>query len=370
MRLRSAAANRPRRVDPSYNPIVATLAEVLAQRTREGELVEPMADGWVRCLACGHACRIPPGADGVCKVRFNRDGRLFAPWGYVAGAACDPIEKKPFFHAWPGCTAYSFGMLGCDLHCSYCQNWLTSQALRDPAALTLPSDASPADLVREAVSRRARVVVSTYNEPLITAEWAHAVFTHARRAGLATGCVSNGHATPQAVAYLAPVVDLFKIDLKSFRDREYRRLGGRLQPVLDTIAALHARGVWVEVVTLLVPELNDSAEELRDLTAFVAGVSRDIPWHVTAFHADYKMHGARDTCATDLLRAAEIGRDAGLRFVYAGNMPGRVAQLEDTRCPDCGETLVERAGYRIGPCRVTAEGACPSCGHPIPGRWN
>jgi pyruvate formate lyase activating enzyme len=349
---------------------VATLSEVLSARTREATLVEPMADGWVRCVACGHACRIPPGGLGVCKVRFNRDGRLFAPWGYVAGTACDPIEKKPFFHAWPGCAAYSFGMLGCDLHCSYCQNWITSQALRDPSAVSPPSDASPGTLVREALRRRARVLVSTYNEPLITAEWAHAIFSDAREAGLATGFVSNGHATPQAVAYLTPVLDLFKIDLKTFRDREYRKLGGRLQPVLDTIQALHSRGVWVEVVTLLVPGLNDSAEELRDLTAFVAGVSPDIPWHVTAFHADYKMQGSRDTTARDLLRAAGIGRDAGLHFVYAGNMPGRLAGLEDTRCPGCGETLVEREGYRIGTCRLTPRGTCPSCGRLIPGRWN
>jgi pyruvate formate lyase activating enzyme len=349
---------------------VATLADVLSSRTREASLVEPLEGGWVRCVACGHACRIPSGAVGVCKVRFNKDGRLYAPWGYVAGAACDPIEKKPFFHAWPGCNAYSFGMLGCDLHCSYCQNWITSQALRDSAAVSPPIDAAPEALVREARRHRARVVVSTYNEPLITAEWAHDVFTEARKAGFATGFVSNGNATPQALAYLAPVIDLFKVDLKSFRDREYRKLGGRLQPVLDTIGALHARGIWVEIVTLLVPGLNDSPEEIRDMAAFVAGVSPDVPWHVTAFHADYKMTGTRSTTARDLLRAAAIGREAGLRFVYAGNLPGRVDGLEDTACPGCGTTLVERAGYRVLANRLTPAGRCPACDQAIPGRWS
>ena len=349
---------------------MATLSEVLSSRTREAALVEPLDNGWVRCVACGHACRIPEGALGVCKVRFNRGGQLYAPWGYVAGAACDPIEKKPFFHAWPGSAAYSFGMLGCDLHCSYCQNWITSQAIRDPAAVSPPSDTTPGTLVRDALRRRARVLVSTYNEPLITAEWAHAVFTDARAAGLATGFVSNGHATPQAIAYLAPVIDLFKIDLKSFRDREYRKLGGRLQPVLDTIREVHGRGIWVELVTLLVPGLNDSVEELRDLTEFVAGVSPDVPWHVTAFHGDYKMAGTRDTTVHDLARAADIGRSAGLRFVYAGNMPGRVAGLENTYCPGCGELLVERSGFRIGVCRLGSSGTCPACDLAIPGRWS
>ena len=237
----------------------------------------------VRCHACGHCCPISEGQPGVCKVRFNRGGTLYVPWGYVAGAQCDPIEKKPFFHAYPGALAYSFGMLGCDLHCSYCQNSVTSQALRDPRAVAPPLAVDPARLVKDALAQGAKVVVSTYNEPLITSEWAVAIFREARQAGLTTGFVSNGNGTPQVLEYLYPWIDLFKVDLKSFNDGKYRQLGGRLQPILDTIGSLHRMGVWLEIVTLLVPGFNDSDDELRKLTAFVAGVSPDIPWHVTAF---------------------------------------------------------------------------------------
>ena len=192
---------------------------------------------------------IPEGHVGVCKVRFNRGGKLLVPWGYVGGVQCDPIEKKPFFHAYPGALAYSFGMLGCDLHCGYCQNWVTSQALRDPAAVAPPRRATPQALARAAVRQRARVIVSTYNEPLITSEWAVAVFREARKQGLTTGFVSNGNGTPEVLDYLRPWVDLYKVDLKSFRDRQYRRLGGRLQPILETIGSLFRQGFWLEIVT-------------------------------------------------------------------------------------------------------------------------
>ncbi len=348
---------------------MATLADSLAARTREGDLYETYNGTWVRCYACGHACPIPDGASGVCKVRFNRGGRLLVPWGYVAGAHCDPVEKKPFFHVEPGSLAFSFGMLGCDLHCAYCQNWLTSQALRDDAAGAPVTEASPSALVRAAVRQGARSVISTYNEPLITSEWAVAVFKEARAAGLRTGFVSNGHGTPQAIEYLTPWLDLFKIDLKGFNDRKYRKLGGRLQPVLDTIQRAHGAGLWVEIVTLLVPGFNDTPDEIRDLTAFIASVSSDIPWHVTAFHADYRMGDTPDTTGAMLRRAADIGRASGLRYVYAGNMPGRVGHLEDTRCPSCGERLVERTAYRIHADRLTDDGRCPSCAAVIPGRW-
>lgn len=350
--------------------MTATLADELVRQAREGELFEPIEGSRLRCVACGHRCPIPDGAQGVCKVRFNRGGRLMVPWGYVSGAACDPIEKKPFYHAYPGALAFSFGMLGCDLHCPFCQNWLTSQALRDPDSTLVFQPATPEQLVRAAVQAGARALVSTYNEPLITAEWAVEVFRQARAAGLATGFVSNGNGTPEVLAYLRPWLDLYKVDLKGFDDRRYRKLGGRLQPVLDTITALHAGGTWVELVTLLVPGFNDSDAELRDLTAFVAGVSPQIPWHVTAYHEDYRMSGTGNTTTGMLRRAAEIGRTAGIRFVYAGNLPGAVGDLETTRCPSCGQALIERAGYVIRAYRLTPEGQCPSCRTPIPGRWD
>jgi len=260
-------------------------------------------------------------------------------------------------------------MMGCDLHCSYCQNWVTSQALRDEKAVAGVAEADPCVMVEDALEQGARVMVSTYNEPLITSEWAVAIFREARAAGLMTAYVSNGNGTPQVLKYLEPWVDLYKVDLKSFDERHYRELGGRIEPILETIQALHGMGIWVEIVTLLIRGFNDSDEELRRLTEFVASVSVDIPWHVTAFHKGYKMTSPEDTRAEDLLRAAEIGRAAGLRYVYCGNLPGRVGGLEDTRCHQCGETVIRRCGYLIVDYRLTAEGGCSACGAAIPGRW-
>ncbi len=348
---------------------MASLQDILNQNVREGDLYEKLDRGFVRCFACGHCCRIPDGQLGVCKVRYNRGGKLYVPWGYVGGVQCDPVEKKPFFHAYPGALAYSFGMLGCDLHCAYCQNWVTSQALRDPAAVVPPLGATPEDLVRDALRQGGRVLVSTYNEPLITSEWAVAIFKEARAAGLLTAFVSNGNGTPQVLEYLRPWIDLYKVDLKSFDDRHYRQLGGRMQPILDTIRRLHEMGFWVEIVTLTIPAFNDSDDELKRLAEFLVSVSPDIPWHVTAFHQDYKMTDPENTSPETLMRAAEIGMKAGLRYVYAGNLPGQVGDLENTRCPSCRELLIERYGYVILNYRLTANGSCPSCGTAIPGRW-
>ena len=348
-----------------------SLAEILEARTAEAapELVEPIERGRLRCYSCGHECPIPEGAAGVCKVRFNRGGKLLVPWGYVGGIQCDPIEKKPFFHARPGALAFSFGMLGCDLHCSYCQNWVTSQALRDPQAIAPPIDADPAALADEAVRLGGRVVVSTYNEPLITSEWAVEVFTHARRAGLMTGFVSNGNGTPQVLKFIRPHIDLYKVDLKSFDDKHYRQLGGRIEPILFTIRRLYELGVWLEIVTLLIPGFNNGIDELKRLTAFIASVSPDIPWHVTAFHKDYRMSDPENTTPEMLMEAAEIGKQAGLRYVYAGNIPGGVGDLENTRCHQCSTLLIERYGYLIRSYTIAPDGTCPACATPIPGRW-
>ena len=563
------------------------LGEMLAHRTAEGELYEKLPNGRVRCFACGHRCLIPPGFDGVCRVRFNEGGVLKVPWGYVGALQLDPVEKKPFFHALPGSRALSFGMLGCDYHCGYCftgdtvvvtdegpttfaelfascarteqrpdaelafsedrrvvaasgrwrplrgvvrhhyrgelvtirpfylpplrctpdhriyattdpalppvpvragdlsvrhylsvprriaaeltyragwdlpaeerelvaaasavgqtsraigqplgkdvsfsrhvrgeiarglgevvrramptadnylvplrgvdvepydgdvynmevadehtylagffavsncQNWVTSQALRDPSALARPQEITPAELVRLAGEHQARIVTSTYNEPLITSEWAVAVFREARQAGLVCSYVSNGNGTPEVLDYIKPWVSLYKVDLKSFRDGHYRELGGTLERVLWTIRALHDMGFWVEIVTLVIPGFNDSDEELRDIARFLVSVSPDIPWHVTAFHGDYKMTAPENTREASLLRAADIGAAAGLRFVYAGNLPGQVGRWENTYCPGCGELLIERYGFRVLRNRV-ADGHCPKCARAIPGFW-
>ena len=350
---------------------MSTLRTILNERVREADprLYQKLENNRVRCFACGHCCPIPEGQAGVCKVRYNRAGTLYVPWGYVGGTQCDPIEKKPFFHAHPGALAYSIGMLGCDLHCSYCQNWVTSQALRDPNAVSPPLEVSPESLVRDAIDQGAKVLVSTYNEPLITSEWAVAIFKEAKAAGLLTGFVSNGNGTPQVLEYLRPWLDLYKVDLKSFDDRHYHELGGRIAPILESIRRIYDMGLWLEIVTLLIPGFNDSADELQRLTEFVAGISPDIPWHVTAFHGDYKMTSPRNTTAEDLLRAADIGRQAGLRYIYPGNLPGMVGDRENTHCPQCGETLIRRYGYLIEEYRLTPDGRCPACSARIPGRW-
>ena len=349
---------------------MTTLAESLAHDVRQGDLWDRIDDRRIRCHACGHCCPISEGQAGVCKVRFNRDGKLYVPWGYVQSAQCDPIEKKPFFHVRPGAAALSFGMLGCDLHCAYCQNWVTSQAIRNPQAVASRHAVTPGHLVWMALRNNAAAVVGTYNEPLITAEWAVEIFRHAKAAGLMTGFVSNGNATPQVLAYLRPWVDLYKVDLKCWDDRHYRQLGGRMQPILDSLRRIHEMGFWLEVVTLIVPGFNDADEELQRIAGYLAGISRDIPWHVSAFHPAYQMEGPPATPAATLIRAAHIGRQAGLRYVYAGNLPGQVGDLENTRCPQCRRLLVERRGYRIVSNQLDGAGNCPACRAPIPGRWS
>jgi pyruvate formate lyase activating enzyme len=349
----------------------ATLAEALDELTAEAaaELTEHFADGSLRCYACGHRCLIREGKRGICKVRFNEAGRLLAPTNYVAALACDPTEKKPFFHALPGSDTLTFGMLGCDLHCGYCQNWLTSQALRDEAAGTRPRVVTSEQLVSAARECGARMVGSSYNEPLITAEWAVEVFKKAKAEGLRTAFISNGNATPQVLDYLRPVTDCYKIDLKTMSDRGYRQLGGVVGNILDTVRMVHERGFWQEIVTLVVPGFNDSDDELRRAADFIASVSPDIPWHVTAFHQDYRMKENADTTAEQLVRACELGRAAGLRYVYAGNLPGRVGRWEHTFCPACDELLVERRGFRILRMRLGPDGLCPNCATKIPGVW-
>lgn len=349
---------------------MSSLKEVLDQNVREGDLCEKLDGDKLRCTACGHCCPIPEGRPGVCHVRYNQGGKLYVPWGYVSGLQCDPIEKKPFFHAYPGGLAYSFGMLGCDLHCAYCQNWVTSQALRDPTAVAPPRRAKPDAMVRDAVEQGARVLVSTYNEPLITSEWAVEIFKEARGAGLATGYVSNGNATPRVLEYLRPWLDLYKVDLKSFNPANYRKLGAQIDPILDSIRRIYEMGFWMEIVTLVVPGFNDSDEELRQISNFLVEISPDIPWHVTAFHKNYKMTGPRNTDVQTLVRASEIGEEAGLSYVYAGNIPGRVDDLENTRCPSCEELVIERYGFAVESYRLTTDGTCPSCHTTIAGRWD
>ncbi|GAB4540457.1 MAG: AmmeMemoRadiSam system radical SAM enzyme [Anaerolineales bacterium] len=338
----------------------------------EGDLYEKLQNNAARCFACGHRCLIRDGKRGICQVRFNQGGKLFVPHGYVAALQNDPIEKKPFAHVLPGASALTFGMLGCNLHCDYCQNWFTSQFGREEesnAALNYIRKISPLEIVEHAQRAGSSVIVSSYNEPLITSEWAAQIFKEAKARGLLCAYVSNGNNTPEVMEYLRPYLDAYKIDLKCMSDKNYRKLGGTLQNALDGIRRVKDMGIWLEVVTLVIPGFNDSNEELWDAARFLAEVSPDLPWHVTAFHQDYKMTAPQNTDGRTLIRAAEIGREAGLRYVYAGNLPGAVEEYEDTRCPKCGLPVVRRRGYFILENKITAQGTCPSCGEKIAGLW-
>ena len=332
-------------------------------------LIDRREDGAIQCFACGHRCLIKPGRDGVCRVRFNDAGTLRVPYGYVGALACDPIEKKPFFHLLPGSDALTFGMLGCDFHCGYCQNWVTSQMLRDPNAAAPPQLGSARQIVDLAVKHRAPVVASSYNEPLITSEWAVGVFKEARGRGLLCAYISNGNATPRVLDFIQPYVSAYKVDLKTFNPRHYRELGGVMENVTDTIKGLKERGIWVEIVTLVVPGFSDDADELKQMADFLASVDPLMPWHMTAFHPDYKMMDHRQAVADDLLRIVEYGTSAGIKYLYPGNLPGQVGQWENTRCHHCNATLVKRRGFIVTENRVTPEGRCPDCRGAIPGIW-
>ncbi len=348
------------------------LRTILSRHTAPAaaELVDRREGDVVQCHACAHECVIGPGKAGVCAVRVNQDGELRVPHGYVEGLAIDPIEKKPFFHVRPGSAALSFGMLGCNFRCQFCQNWYTAQILREEGLTAQIREVDARALADLAVREDCGAVVSTYNEPLITTEWAVDVFDRARPHGLLCGYVSNGFANPRVLRYLRQHADLFKVDLKTFDEANYRTLGGRLEPVLDSIGLARDLGFWVEIVTLIVPEFNDSPDELRQIAKFVASVSPEIPWHVTSFYPTYKMTGRQRTPAGSLKQAYEIGREEGLHFIYAGNLPGQVDNAENTYCPSCKSLLVERLGYRVVQNRISQGGQqCPACDAAVPGIW-
>jgi len=333
-------------------------------------LIERKTDGAIQCFACGHRCVIKPGRDGVCRVRFNEEGTLQVPVGYVGALACDPIEKKPFFHVLPGSDALTFGMLGCDFHCGYCQNWVTSQMLRDPDAAAPPRQTTAAQLADLAVRQGAPVIASSYNEPLITSEWAVDVFKEGKARGLRCAYISNGNGTPQVLDFIRPYVDAYKVDLKTFNPRNYRQLGGVLENVTETIRMLKQRGFWVEIVTLVVPGFSDDPDDLKRMAEFISSIDPLMPWHMTAFHPDYKMtEGYRRTTTEDLMKIVETGQQAGLKYLYPGNLPSQVGEWENTRCHHCNATVIRRHGFLVTENRVRENGLCPDCGKPVPGIW-
>lgn len=346
--------------------------EQIVSLSRDGNLYQKTADPGekylIQCHACAHRCRISDGKHGLCFMRWNEKGRLRVPWGYVAGLACDPIEKKPFYHFLPGSDALSFGMLGCNFHCPFCQNWTSSQTLRDPEALVSPRKCQPEEIVNLAIQHEAPAIASTYNEPLITSEWALEVFKLAKKRNLFTCYVSNGFASKEVIAYMAPYLDAMNVDLKCFTEEGYRQLGGRLKPVLETIRGLRKMKKWVEVITLIVPGFNDSEDELSRMAEFLASVDPDMPWHVTACHAQYKYDNKiKSTPSRRIEEAAEIGRRAGIRYVYGGNVIG-LGKNENTYCHKCGFMLIKRSGFHVTR-NLMQSGHCCNCDSVIPGIW-
>ncbi len=306
-------------------------------------------------------------ASGICGVRENRDGVLYSTaYGAAVAVAVDPIEKKPLFHVAPGTQAYSLATAGCPFHCVFCQNWEIAQGPRlgeRPPARSLP----PERAVAEALELGAGSIAYTYVEPTIFLEYALAIARPARAAGLLNLFITDGYATPEAIGLLATVLDAANVDLKSFDDAFYRRrCGARLAHVLEALEGYRRAGVWLEVTTLVIPGENDDPGELRELTAWlVTHLGPDTPWHVSRFYPAFRMMDRPPTPLATLRRAAEIGREAGLRYVYVGNAPELA--MEDTRCTGCGALLIARRGYRVER-RLTDDGACPACGLGLPGR--
>lgn len=345
----------------------ADLRQELDARTEPGLLWHPLEAQRVRCVACAHRCVIGPGSHGACGVRRNVDGALRVPFGYVARRYVRNVETNTVFHVRPGARALTFGMYGCDLRCPYCHNHRISQALRDGGGDEHPTAITAEKLVEEALTAGCSVVCAAYNEPMISAEWTHAVFERARQSGLTTALISDGHSTPEALTYMRDVTDVFRVDLKAATEEGYRKLGGRLAPVLDSIRAASNLGYWVEVVTLVVPGLNQDLGGLRALAQELRSIRADIPWHLNGFVPRYRLAERPATDSLFLVSAAGMAYAAGMQFVYVSNVP-TVRELSHTRCPDCQTPVVLRNDYATLESRLNA-GRCPSCSSVIAGLW-
>lgn len=336
---------------------------------REALLYESCGDGKVICILCAHRCKLNPGQTGKCRVRENRDGRLVTLVGdRIVSAAIDPIEKKPLYHYLPGSLSFSIATVGCNFHCRFCQNWSIAHWPRQEPGSFPGAPVTPEGIVRTAKNGGCRSIAYTYTEPTVFFELALETCELAHKSGLRNVFVTNGYMTPEALELISPVLHAASIDLKSFRGDFYDELcRGELDHVLSTIRSMRERRIWVEVTTLIIPGRNDSDEELVELSHWLASVGRDIPWHVSAFFPDYEMTDLPPTPTTILHRAARIGRQAGLRHVYTGNVPEDA--WSDTSCPECGRMLVRRAGYRILE-NAVEKGCCPGCRAAIAGVWN
>ncbi len=336
------------------------------ESTREAQFWHGLEDKDVQCVLCNQLCHIKPGKRGICGVRENQNGKLMTlVYGNLIAANVDPIEKKPFFHFLPGSLAYSIATVGCNFRCLHCQNADISQAPKEGGRV--PGGFVPPDeVVEEAKSYGCQSIAYTYTEPTMFFEYAYDVSLLAREEGLKNVFVSNGYIGDDAAKKIIPVLDGINIDLKG-DDQFYRKVcGAKIEPVEKNIKLFWDSGVWVEVTTLIIPGYNDSEAVLQELAKFLASVSTDMPWHVSAFYPMYKMKDVPPAGAELLKRGVKIGRDAGLKYIYAGNISGLD---ENTRCPICGEMLIERMGYRVMRDSVV-DGHCPKCSSAVAGVWS
>jgi pyruvate formate lyase activating enzyme len=356
----------------------------------EARFYEPLPNKKVRCTLCPHDCRIPEGARGACSVRYNHDGKLYTlVYDKVVAREVNPIEKKPLFHFYPGSYAYSISTVGCNLRCSFCQNWNISQWPKDhlpkridkaehevpdpicPQLAAMDRDiagerVTPQQIVAAAQETGCSSISYTFTEPTIFYELAYDTAVLAKEKGLMNNFVSNGFISEAPLRELATVLDGVNVDLKFFREESYRRISrARLQPILDAIRLYHELGIWVEVTTLVIPGLNDSDKELGQIAAFIHSVGEEIPWHVTAFYPAYRMYDRPCTDVATLRRGREIGLAEGLRYVYEGNVPGEGG--ENTYCYHCKALLIERYGFSVRLNRIGDDGCCPECAAHIDG---
>ncbi|MCX8035850.1 MAG: AmmeMemoRadiSam system radical SAM enzyme [Candidatus Sumerlaeia bacterium] len=334
---------------------------------REAMLYSQKPDGVVECRLCHHRCTIRPGNLGICQVRENQNGTLVSlVYRRLIAQHVDPIEKKPLFHFLPGSVSYSIATAGCNFRCLFCQNYSISQMPRDEQTIE-GADVAPERIVAEARARRCATISYTYTEPTIFFEYAYDIGRLAHEAGIRNVWVSNGYMTPEALDTIAPYLDAINVDLKAFNPDTYQKMmGAKLDGVLETLRLFRPRNIWLEVTTLVVPAMNDSDKELNQIAEFVASLGTEVPWHVSRFHPDYKIDGLGPTPVRTLERAVAIGRAAGLKYVYSGNVPGD--PNEHTYCPSCGKCLIERIGFSLG--RYAIEnGACKHCHTPIDGVW-
>ncbi len=335
------------------------MKQAMFQETKEGKKVQ--------CSLCSHRCLVSPGKRGICAVRENRDGILYTlVYDKVIARHIDPIEKKPLFHFLPGSLSYSIATPGCNFRCLHCQNADISQLPRDHGGVLSGEGVSPSLIIDDALKNGCQSISYTYTEPTIYFELAYDTARLAVEAGLKNVFVSNGYITAEALREIKPYLHAANIDLKGYNDDFYKKVcGARLQPVLEAIRLYRELGIWIEITTLVIPGHNDSDEELNGIAQFIKSVGEDIPWHVSRFHPTYKLIDQPVTPLETLKRARQIGFDAGLRYVYEGNIPG---EGEDTMCWSCGKTLVKRTGFSVRENRVKG-GQCSFCSAEIAGVW-